>query len=193
MDISPNDLFMQVEKIRDHFIIKDTRLPERVNEDHIIVVGFADECHVRQSPAFFDAFRDFLLSTGDGSFFFLWLQGALDVTDASYGLSVHSLAACKRPTNFVRLQKTISDEVLSGEAWFISSLTGLWAIYGEQYGSELSVFLANDHGIAKKIGSAFKTFLTDSVGAANGLGDPSETSEGRSFNGQLIENYSAKK
>gem|GEM_PF-2558327 len=68
-------------------------------------------------------------------------------------------------------------------------MSGLWAIYGEQYGSELAVFLARDHGAAEKVRLAFKQYLVDAVDAANELGDPSQTDEGEAFNALLVQNY----
>lgn len=189
MHTSTNEQVLQAESIRKLFTISKARLPERINKEDVLVVGFADECYVRQSAEFFASFADFLRSIGDTSFFFLWLDASSEDAVGACGLSLHSVSADMGETNFVRLQSHIADDVLAGEAWFVSSQSGQWAIFGEQYESELAVFLARDLGIARKMHSAFEGVLSDARKAATEMGDPSETEEGELFASRLRTNY----
>ncbi len=171
------------------FLLVDVKIPRRVTADGVNLVGFEDECVVRQSNQFFVQFKEFLSKIEESSFFFVWLPNGYESgTDKPYPIFL-----CKTliglSGNLMRIQSDKDEDAFASSAWFLSSLSQRWAIYGEHYGSETALFLQRDSQLTSVMLSSFKTLITDVEQALSEIGDQSETEESAAFNREFLANY----
>lgn len=176
------------------FLQLGAKLPEQVAADDVQVVGFEDECRVRQTKEVFSCFTHFLSLIAESEFYFNWLEDDMSQSPGMPG--VYPSFFCDQipdgVTDFVRLQADGPEDVFSCERWLITSPTMLWAIYGEQYNSEMSLFLSRKQAITAAMRSAFSGMITDPREALMQLGDPSDTELGKEFEARFLRNFGDK-
>lgn len=119
----------------------DIALPANIAAEGAKVVGFSDEAMVRQDPDGLSAIARACRNSGDSGFFIVWagLRDNLKDGDGAF-VDINSLDAC---ADLLELANSLDPELCFRDRWVAFSPEGAWAIYAEQYGAELAVFVTS--------------------------------------------------
>lgn len=173
------------------FLREGAKIPLPILRSGTNLVGFVDECEARQSESFFHSFTRFLFEIDEQSFCFIWLPQGYKPSDQNESYPMYFFDSSQVDAkNFVRLQSSEDEEIFESDAWLLVSYSKRWAIYGEQYGSEMALLLSRDDSVTAAMLGSFPELITDPSTALATIGDQSQTEEGAHFEREFLKNYS---
>lgn len=171
-------------------------LPNFIARPGVKVIGFADECFVRQEGQSFESLRKFLASIDEKSFYFNWLE--FDATEFKSRHGIYPSFYCDIEetvfgSDHIKIQNSIPpSEALYSDEWAITGMSNKWAIYGEHYNSEICVFLCKDVGTIKLMYEAFSFLTTNPIEVSKNIWVDVDNVESREFRSEFLRNYSVK-
>jgi len=167
-------------------------LPKSVVKEGACVAGFMDECEARQSRQFMREFAMFLSRVQESTFYFVWLPDGYSSSSDPDSYPIYSCESLREGVkNFIRLQSDEDEPAFASSAWIVLSNSARWAVYGEQYGSEMAILLSRDDMISRAIAASFSTLIFDPAIAVATIGDQSRTAIGDIFEKEFLQNYSS--
>lgn len=174
------------------FLREGAKIPLPIMRSGANLLGFVDECEARQEDSFFRSFAKFLFGIDEQSFCFIWLPQGYKSSASSESYPMYFCDVLPADVkNFVRLQSSQDEEFFDSDAWLLVSRSKRWAIYGEQYDSEMALLLSRDNAVTAVMLASFPELITDPLTALVTIGDQSQTEEGDHFEREFLKNYSA--
>ena len=177
-------------KLAGIFLQENVEMPALVMNDGVKLIGFADECTARQSNVFYKQFIKFMSLIEESNFYFIWLPDGLKPFDYDNEYPIYFCDSIPvEGKDFVRLQSNDDEEAFYSNAWILLSSSKNWAIYGEQYGSEMAILLSRDNLSTNAMLSSFPELIREPQEALISIANQYCSEESASFENEFLKNY----
>lgn len=174
------------------FLIPDAELPSWVAMNGVQVVGFMDECSVRQSSGLSVAMNQFAAAIGEPELYFHWRTKTPDLYKAQHGVyPTYFFEATELDGRYDLVDIQVGAQAaLSYPEWLLFSKSSRWAIYGDRYNSELCLFLSRDELVSAAMLRVFPSLITDPRMVSQEIwSTPANVDHRRKYEASFIDNY----